>query len=165
VAGSSPDNDGTGRYCQTARVRQARPKGVTRVNQRLKLRNVSTGSNLVDVGRFAVRGSYEADGPTPKPYESVGEEAMLKACGVGVAMLPGYSWAPTRSIESVMNVGTVVAYTVSSAAGLGVGRVRCRPGRQAGRRPRSSPSMREACTWRRGPASQQRGGWNAWSRW
>ncbi len=27
-AASSPDNDGTGRYCQTARVRQARREGV-----------------------------------------------------------------------------------------------------------------------------------------
>src|SRR3954467_616061 len=30
-----------------------------------------------------------------------------------------------------------------------------------GRRPRSSPSTREACTWRRGPASRQKGCWNA----
>src|SRR4051794_4638517 len=30
-----------------------------------------------------------------------------------------------------------------------------------GRRPRSSPSTREACTWRRGPASRQGGCWNA----
>jgi hypothetical protein len=28
--GSSPDNDETGRYCQTARARQARREGVTR---------------------------------------------------------------------------------------------------------------------------------------
>ena len=32
-AGSSPDNDGTGRHYQTARVRQARRKGATQVNQ------------------------------------------------------------------------------------------------------------------------------------
>ena len=31
--GSSPDNDGTGRHCQTARVRQARREGVARANQ------------------------------------------------------------------------------------------------------------------------------------
>src|SRR5258707_1223060 len=31
--------------------------------------------------------------------------------------------------------------------------------RGAGRRPRSSPSTREACTWRRGPASLQRTYW------
>jgi len=34
-------------------------------------------------------------------------------------------------------------------------------GRGAGRRPRSSPSTREACTWRRGPASRQGGCWDA----
>jgi hypothetical protein len=34
-------------------------------------------------------------------------------------------------------------------------------GRGTGRRSRSSPSTREACTWRRGPASQQGGHWNA----
>src|SRR6266487_3215919 len=32
-----------------------------------------------------------------------------------------------------------------------------------GRRPRSSPSGREARTWRRGPASRRRGCWNVWS--
>ena len=32
-AGSSPDNDGTNWYCQTVRVRLARQRGVTRVNQ------------------------------------------------------------------------------------------------------------------------------------
>ena len=34
-------------------------------------------------------------------------------------------------------------------------------GRGMGRRPRSSPSTREACTWRRGPASRQGGCWDA----
>ena len=34
-------------------------------------------------------------------------------------------------------------------------------GRGMGRRPRSSPSTREACTWRRGPASRQGGYWDA----
>ena len=29
-----------------------------------------------------------------EPVLADGEEATLKACGVGVAMLPGYSWAP-----------------------------------------------------------------------
>jgi hypothetical protein len=32
--------------------------------------------------------------PTPEPVRAGGEEATLKACGVGVAMLPGYSWTP-----------------------------------------------------------------------
>jgi hypothetical protein len=51
--GSSPDNAGTGRYRQTVRVRQARRKGVTRVNQWQNPLKRETGSNLVDVGRAA----------------------------------------------------------------------------------------------------------------
>jgi hypothetical protein len=54
VGGSSPDNDGTGRYCQTARVRLARREGVARANQWLNLLKRGNGSNLVDVGRDAV---------------------------------------------------------------------------------------------------------------
>ena len=52
-AGSSPDNDGTGRHYQTARVRQARRKGATKVNQWLNPLKRETGSNLVDMGRTA----------------------------------------------------------------------------------------------------------------
>src|SRR5262245_44304001 len=33
VGGSSPDDDGTGRYCQTARARQARREGAAKANQ------------------------------------------------------------------------------------------------------------------------------------
>ena len=38
-----------------------------------------------------------------------GREATPKACGVGVAMLQGHSWAPTPSKGSGVNVGTVPA--------------------------------------------------------
>src|SRR4051795_3277139 len=51
VDGSSPDNDGTGRYCQTAWVRQARREGVARANQWLNPLKRGIGSNLVDMGR------------------------------------------------------------------------------------------------------------------
>jgi hypothetical protein len=62
---SSPDNDGTGRHCQTARVRQARRKAYAR-NRRLKAPQVkNTGSNLADMGRTAVH--VCVDGATPKP--------------------------------------------------------------------------------------------------
>jgi hypothetical protein len=50
--GSSPDNDGTGRYCQTTRVRQARREGV-REEPAAKPRKSDAGSNLVDMGRDA----------------------------------------------------------------------------------------------------------------
>ena len=54
---SGPDNDGTDRYCQTVRVRQARPEGATKVNQWLKSRKRGAGSNLVDMGCCATRRS------------------------------------------------------------------------------------------------------------
>ena len=38
-----------------------------------------------------------------------GAEAAVKVCGVAVAVLPGYSWAPTWLIGYVVNVGTAVA--------------------------------------------------------
>ena len=55
VGGSGPDNDGTGRHCQTARVRQARREGVARANQWASPLKRGIGSNLADVGRGAVR--------------------------------------------------------------------------------------------------------------
>jgi hypothetical protein len=61
------------------------------VNQCLTLRNSEAGSNLVDMGRYAVhdkRSKVERES-TPKPFSSSGGEAMVKVCGVAVAMLPG----------------------------------------------------------------------------
>ena len=52
---SGPDGRGTCWHCQTVRARAARPEGATRVNQCLTLRNIEAGSNLVDMGRCAVR--------------------------------------------------------------------------------------------------------------
>jgi hypothetical protein len=65
------------------------------VNQWLKPRNGASGSNLADMGRDAVRDPIRGFGTTPELVLADGEEATLKACGVGVAMLPGYSWTPT----------------------------------------------------------------------
>jgi hypothetical protein len=59
------------------------------------------GSNLVDMGRCAARGipEFVTGMSTPKPDSSGGEEVTVKVCGVAVAMLPEYSWAPPdRSI-------------------------------------------------------------------
>ena len=64
------------------------------MNQWLKPRNGASGSNLVDMGRDAVRDPILGGGSTPEPVLADGEEAALKACGVGAAMLPGYSWTP-----------------------------------------------------------------------
>jgi hypothetical protein len=46
---------------------------------------------------------------TPGPGDVAGREATVKACGVAVAMLQGHSWAPTPSIGSAVNVGTIPA--------------------------------------------------------
>lgn len=97
--GSSPDKDGTGRNYQTARVRQARRKGVTQVNQWLNPLKEATGSNRVDVGRAATHaGCRFLRSVTPKPVSCAGGEATRNACGVLVARLQGNSWAPTPSI-------------------------------------------------------------------
>ncbi len=64
-------------------------------NQCPKPRNTSTGSNLADMGRVqCVPPMWVA---TPKPGKGPGGEATLKVCGVGVAMLPGYSWTAHSS--------------------------------------------------------------------
>jgi hypothetical protein len=97
VDGSSPDNDGTGRYCQTVRVRQARREGVARANQWLNPLKRGIGSNLADVGRGAARAvlvGWRLRGR----YFVAGAEAMRKVCGVLVARLQGQSWAPPPSI-------------------------------------------------------------------
>ncbi|WP_276082661.1 transposase [Nonomuraea thailandensis] len=123
---SSPDNAGAGRHCQTARVRQARPEGVKRVNQWVTPRKSRAGSNLVDQGRCAVRDHADLARSTPKPYVFDGGEATLKVCGVGVARLPGYSWAPNRPIGCVVNVGTARGRPSARAASPADGQVRCR---------------------------------------
>ena len=101
-------------------------------------------------------------GPTPKPVCGSGGEATLKVCGVGVAMLSGSRRASPSSIDSVVNVGTVPGRPSppGSRSGWWAGPLPT-GGRGMGRRSRSSPSTREACTWRRGPASRQGGHWNA----
>jgi hypothetical protein len=54
LGGSSSDDDGTGRHCQTARARQARRDGVAEANQWLNPLKRGIGSNLADLGRAAV---------------------------------------------------------------------------------------------------------------
>jgi hypothetical protein len=54
VGGSSPDNDGTDRYCQTVRAPARRREGVAEANQWLNPLKRGIGSNLVDGGRGAV---------------------------------------------------------------------------------------------------------------
>ena len=64
------------------------------MNQWLNPLKRGTGSNLVDVGRAAVRAEPTDSEATPTPETHTGQEATGKACGVPVAMLQGKSWAP-----------------------------------------------------------------------
>ncbi len=64
---------------------------------------------------------------TPWSVKSVDWEATPNACGVGVAMLQGHSWAPTLSNGSRVNVGTIpTAPTSTSGLLAGDGKARCR---------------------------------------
>ena len=93
-AGSSPDNDGTGRHHQTARVRQARRRGVTRVNQWLNPLKRGTGSNLVDMGRAAAGADRLTGMREPEATGNVVSGVTGNVCGVPVTRLQGKSWAP-----------------------------------------------------------------------
>ena len=98
--GSSPDNDGTGRHCQTARVRQARRRGV-RVQEpvveppQVERRLEPGGSGPVS-GARPVR--HRRVGRLRVGHGLAGSEATVKGCGVVVARLQGKSWAPIPSI-------------------------------------------------------------------
>jgi hypothetical protein len=151
VGGSSPDNDGTVRYCQTGRVRQARREGVARANQWQNPLKRGIGSNLADVGRDAAHAGAGVGRRLRGWYFVAGAEAMRKDCGVLVARLQGKSWAPPPSIDRLVNVGTILGLPVMwragslSAVGPGVGRSL-----------RSSPSRGKPGTWRREAADLQR---------
>ena len=145
---SSPDNAGTGQHCQMVWVRQARRKGVTRVNQRLNApQETATSSNLADVGWVATRTRTTTALPlsgltdlgwvaartrsTPVGWGTLrlgdvaGREAMVNACGVAVARLQGHSWAPTPSKGSRVNVGTIHAVPFPASSLLVGGKI-CR---------------------------------------
>jgi hypothetical protein len=93
--GSSPDKAGTGWHYQTTRVRQARQRGVTRVNQCLNPLKRGTSSNLVDMGWAAVCGSFTHTWESTRTSViDADQEATVKACGVAVARPQGKSWAP-----------------------------------------------------------------------
>lgn len=91
---SGPDEDGSFRYCQTVRACSARSEGVTTVNQWLTLRNREAGLQSGGYGTGMQCTTIASGWSTPKPFSSNGEEAMVNVCGVAVAMLPEYSWAP-----------------------------------------------------------------------
>ena len=66
-------------------------------------------------------------GGTPGLGDVAGREAMVKACGVTVARLQGHSWAPTPSIGSAVNVGTIPAVPDPRCCQQRGGKARRRP--------------------------------------
>ena len=85
-----------------------------------------TSSNLTDMGWVAARIGTPVP-RTPLSTHPVGWEATVKACGVVVARLQGHSWAPTPSIGSRVNVGTIPAVPSPTSSQLDEGKARCRP--------------------------------------
>src|SRR5687768_15691146 len=76
-------------------------------NQRLKPRKRVTSSKPGGSGLGKQRASESCARRTLEAVFSVSAwEATVKVCGVVVAMLPGYSWAPPPSNDSRVNVGT-----------------------------------------------------------
>jgi hypothetical protein len=93
---SSSDNGGTGRHCQTVRVRQARREGVRVQKPVVEPPQVK---NRLQSGGY---GSDSSARPNVSSGDSVAcvcqvKEATRKACGVLVARLQGISWAPHPS--------------------------------------------------------------------
>jgi hypothetical protein len=119
AGGSSPDNDGTGRYCQTAWVRQARREGVARANQWLNPLKRGIGSNLADVGRDAVHAGRDGLA-TPwlvfRGWRGGHEEGLRRTRGEAAGEKLGA--APVD--RSAVNVGTILGLPASG------GQARCR---------------------------------------
>ncbi len=83
--------------------------------------------NLADQGRAATHTRTAiVVGVTLWSVEVADWEAMVKDCGVAVAMLQGHSWAPTLSNGWKPNVGTIPPVPSPANNKLAGGKVRCR---------------------------------------
>jgi hypothetical protein len=119
AGGSGPDNDGTGRYCQTAWVRQARREGVARANQWLNPLKRGIGSNLADVGRDAVHavpGGVATSWLVFRGWRGGHGEGLRRTHGEAAGEKLGA--APVD--RSAMNVGTALGLPATG------GQARCR---------------------------------------
>lgn len=102
-------------------------------NQRLNasqetLQLESGGSGLVSNAHSRDGGHDHAVARgTPGLGDVAGREATVNACGVAVAMLQGHSWAPTPSIGSAVNVGTIPAVPDPRCVQQRGGKARRRP--------------------------------------
>lgn len=113
------------RYCQTVRVLQARWKGVTRVNQWLNPLKRETGSNLADMGRWAVHvGLLGSATPTSVDGGRSGGhgESLRRNRGEAAGEELG-----TDPIDWLMvNVGTILGSPSPPHVRCGGGQARCR---------------------------------------
>ena len=126
-ARSSPDNDGTGRHRQTARVRQVRRRGVRMQEP------------VVEPPEVERRLEPDGSGPVSGARRSmvlrrlrVGlglacSEATTKSCGVVVARPPGKSWAPIPSNGQVVNVGIAIGEPAVPLCQAGRGKAHRQP--------------------------------------
>jgi hypothetical protein len=105
------------------------------VNQRVNPLKSGTGSNLVDVGRAAVRVEPSHGETTPKPIIDVGGEATVNACGVAVGEAAAAELGADPVDRYVVNVGTVPVLPFPASSQLVGGQVHRRlmtPGRGGG---------------------------------
>jgi hypothetical protein len=104
-------------------ARQARQRGVTKVNQWLNPLKCGTGSNLADVGRAAVRVDPSDGETTPKPTIDVGGEATVNACGVAVGEAAAAKLGADPVNRYMVNVGTVAVLPFPTSSQLAGGQV------------------------------------------
>jgi hypothetical protein len=93
------------------------------VNQRVNPLKRGTGSNLVDVGRAAVRVDPSHGETTPKPASDVGEEAMVNVCGVAVGEAAAAKLGADPADRYMVNVGTVAVLPFPASGQLADGQV------------------------------------------
>lgn len=116
----------------------------------------NTDSNLADLGRVAPRTYWRPLGwwwGTSGLGDVAGREAMVNACGVGMAMVQGHNWVPTPRRGEESERGN--HHGPAQEASQPVTRVRLSK-RSAdrivvGRRARSSRGPGKPVTWRRSP--------------
>mgnify|MGYP007135476640 CR=1 FL=1 len=107
-AGSSPDNDETGRHYQTVRVRQARSKGVTKVNQWLNPLKDGTGSKSGGYGPgSSARCPLRTRAATPKPVIDAGQEASGESLRRTRSEAAAAELGADPINRDMVNVGTV----------------------------------------------------------
>ena len=96
-------------------------------NQRLKApQEMSTSSNLADLGWVAARTRDTLLRGTSWLGDIAGREAVVNVCGVAAAMLQGHSWVPIPSNGQKVNAGTIPVVPNPVSCQLPGGKVRRR---------------------------------------